>query len=93
MQAADRPSAWGWASEEAEPLMLPPAALGLLSQVRMEHQPLALYCTALYSTACHAQWQAATVLALGCIPSTDAASVSMLFALARPFAVLIWGQC
>jgi len=34
-QAADRPSAWGWAVDEAEPLRLPPAALGLLSQVSM----------------------------------------------------------
>lgn len=34
-QAADRPSAWGWAVEAAEPLRLPPAALGLLSQVSM----------------------------------------------------------
>jgi hypothetical protein len=36
-QAADRPSAWGWAVDDAEPLRLPPAALGLLSQVRPEN--------------------------------------------------------
>lgn len=32
-QAADRPSAWGWEDESFVPLKLPPAALGLLSQV------------------------------------------------------------